>query len=117
MKTFLSILIIVSLSYAKEIPQGKIFCTNCQSLGEVYARTKCQDCTKGHKIFIVEKECPCKTCKGTQQVFDGKNFHPCNCNGKALYKFKKYVKCQSCNGTGFEVQTYQCEICHGLGYQ
>lgn len=118
MKTFLSILLLASLSYAKDIPAGKIFCTDCKSLGEKYIRTKCPDCTKGYKIFIVEKECKCKTCKGTQQVFDGKNFSPCNCNnGKALYKIKKYVKCESCNHTGFEVQTYECSKCHGLGYK
>ena len=119
MKTFLSILILLtSLSYAKEIPAGKNFCVDCHGLGEVYVRTKCQDCTNGHNTFLQTKECKCKKCKGTNRVFNGRNFIPCDCNnGKALYKVKKYVKCESCNGTGCEIQTYECKICHGLGYK
>lgn len=118
MKTFLSILILATLSYAKDIPEGKNFCTHCHGLGEVYSKTKCHECTNGYKIFIVEKECKCKTCKGTKQVFNGKNFYPCNCdNGKALYKIKQYVKCEACNHTGFEVQTYKCPKCNGMGYK
>jgi RecJ-like exonuclease len=96
---------------------GGIPCTACNASGE--KKERCTGCNNGYIEKITTL--PCQTCKGYKTVTENRPVACGHCrNGQRAVTVNgqvKYVKCDTCNGTGKRDNYVKvtCPTCNGTG--